>query len=342
MKKSMRKLPLIALSLFCMTTALWANGQQEAGAVSEEKKQEKIVLRFAETNPDNDPIVEASMEFIRLVEEKSGGRIKIQMFPAGQLGGNNENIQGLQMGAIDITRTKPGYLKDIGAEKMGVYSLPYLFRDIDHARAVLTSPTGTELLDSIQVNDTKVVGLGYYANAPRSFFTKTPVRRLADMTGLKLRVQTSQIYIDLINSFGASPTPIAFSELYSALQSGVVDGAEQPLKGYYNKRFYEICPYFTFDNHQADPSIVIISEMTWKKLSADDQKLLRDALAEASSGFNTVMDGLTRNYRSELEGMGVEFIELNDSKDWQDAASLLYATYGAGYEELISDIKAIR
>lgn len=335
------KLCVLSLMMFCLCLSIYAGGNKEKGIESEEI-QEKIILRFSETNPDNDPIVESGKEFIRLVEEKTNGRIVIKMYPAGQLGGNNENIQGLQMGAIDITRTKPGYLKDIGAEQLGVYSLPYIFRDIDHARNVLNSSIGDKILESIVTSDTKLVGLGYYANSPRSFFTKKPVRNLQDMSGLKLRVMTSQIYMDLINAFGASPTPIAFSELYSALQSGVVDGAEQPLKGYYNKRFYEICPYFTFDNHQADPSIVIISEMTWKKLSGEDQKILRESLSEASSDFDRKMDVLNRNYVKELEGLGVEFIELEDPEAWRDAANVLYATYGQGYSELINQIKATK
>jgi len=329
------------LTLFlCVVFTVAAIGIAEE-AVSAEPK--KIVLRFAETNAESDPIVTAGKLFAEKVAEKTDGRIQIEVYPSAQLGGNKEVLQALQMGAIDITRVKPGHLSDLGVKNVQVYSLPYIFDDIQHARRVLTSDLGAKILEGIESEGGKVVGLGYYANAPRCFFFRDgEVDTLEDMAGLKLRVMPGQIYVDLIEAFGASPTPMAFSELYSALQTGVVDGAEQPVKGFYAQKFYEICKFFTFDNHQADPSIHVISEKTWKSLSADDQQLLRETLAESSEWFDDKMDVIVDEYIAELTEIGVQFVEPKDMDKWQAAAEKLYSTYGSGFEEEIAQIKSMR
>lgn len=339
MKRFLKTL-VYSLLILCIGVALSANGQPEGASAPSEKK---IVLRFSDTNAENDPIVEADRRFAEIVSQKTNGRIQIEVYPSGQLGGNKEVLQALQMGAIDITRVKPGHLSDLGVKNVQVYSLPYIFDDIEHARRVLYSDLGTEILEGIQAEGGKVVGLGYYANAPRSFFFRDgEVDTLEDMQGLKLRVMPGQIYIDLIEAFGASPTPMAFSELYSALQTGVVDGAEQPVKGFYAQKFYEICKYFTFDNHQADPSIHVISEMTWNSLSTEDQQILRDALAESAVWFDDQMDVIVDEYVAELKEMGVTFTEPKDMEKWQAAAEKLYSTYGAEFESEIAQIKSMR
>jgi tripartite ATP-independent transporter DctP family solute receptor len=327
---------LIALSLVVVFTLV-------ATGMTASAESKKIVLRFAESNAENDPIVTAGKYFADKVAEKTDGRIQIDVYPAGQLGSNKEVLQLLQMGAVDITRVKPGHLSDLGVKNVLVYSLPYIFDDIQHARRVLTSDLGKKILEGIQEQGAQVVGLGYYANAPRGFFFRdNEVDPLEDLAGLKLRVMPGQIYVDLIEAFGASPTPIAFSELYSALQTGVVDGAEQPVKGFYAQKFYEICKYFTFDNHQADPSIHVISEMTWNSLSAEDQQLLRDTLAESSKWFDDKMNVIVDEYIAELKENGVQFAEPTDMDKWKSAAEKLYSTYGAGFEEEIAQIKSMR
>jgi tripartite ATP-independent transporter DctP family solute receptor len=306
-------------------------------------KENKLVLRYAEVNPESDPITRAGHKFADLVKEKTKGRIEIRIFSGGQLGGQPEQIQSAQMGALDMARSQPIYLADAGAKKLNVYSLPYLFRDQAHAWKVLESKVGQKLLKDIEDSNLRVVGIGYYATSPRHFFFRNKkVTKLSDLKGLKLRVPSGRMYMDLIRSFGASPTPIPFSDLYSALQTGVVDGAEQPIKGYFSGKYYEICKYMTFDAHQIDPSIVIVSGMLWKKLSAGDQKILKDALRESGEYFNDLSSKLEAKYVEDMRKAGVIFSKLDNPQEWQDAAKPLYEKYGAGREAIIKQMKNIK
>lgn len=321
------------------------NQQAETPEKESEKSaaENKIVLRYAEVNPDSDPITMAANEFARIVKEKSNGRIEIKVFPGGQLGGQKDQIQSLQMGALDIARTQPAYLADAGAKAVSVYSLPYLFSDVDHAWTVLDGPLGQQLLDEVKAANIKLVGIGYYATSPRHFFfTDKKVTKLSDLKGLKLRVPTGEMYKDMVEAFGASSTPIAFSELYSALQTGIVDGAENPIKGYFNNKYYEICKYVTLDAHQADPSVIVFSEMVWNKLSEDDQRLIKEAVAESAKYYRDLSKQKEDEYMSELEKMGIEILEVENPQEWIDAVKPLYKKYGAGYEDIIELIQGIK
>lgn len=319
------------------------NGGNEQGNENqgnENQDKAEMVLRYAEVNPDNDPITMAANEFARIVKEETDGRIEINVFPSGQLGGHKEVIQSLQMGAIDIARTQPAYLSDAGVKAVSIYSLPYLFRDEDHAWDVLDGPIGQNMLEEVQNSGAKMVGIGYYATSPRNFFfTDEKVTKLSDMKGLKLRVPTGQMYADMVEAFGASATPIPFSELYSALQTGIVDGAENPIKGYNNQNFDEIAKYYTFDRHQADPSIITFSEMVWNKLDEGDQQIIRDAMAESADYYRDLSKEKTEEYMKELKESGVTFLEVENPQEWQDAVQPLYEKYGAGYEDIIEEIQ---
>lgn len=330
--KSLRK----GLVLLFLVVSLSLYISAESGA-----QEKPIVLRYAEATVEADPISQAGKRFSEIVAEKSGGRIVIELYYGGQLGSNQEMVQGAQMGAIDLIRVKPPHLADAGLSFMNVFALPYMFNDSAHVDRVMRSSVGKEVFDRIEKEDIGLVGIGYYPISPRSFFfTKKVVKSIADMKGLKLRVMAGELYIDLVESFGASPTPMAFSELYAALKTGVVDGGEQPVKGYYAQKFYEVCPYFTFDNHQADPAIVLMSKIKWEKLSEADQGLLREAMLEATDYFVDMMKGLNEQYIEELKGKGVQFFEVDNPQEWQDAVVPLYEKYGKDYMDLIDKIKA--
>ncbi|WHH58014.1 TRAP transporter substrate-binding protein [Petroclostridium sp. X23] len=304
------------------------------------QKQEKIILRYSEVNADNDPETQAAYDFAKRVKEKSNGRIEVQIFPNGQLGGMKDIIQSLQMGAVDMARNNPSWLADAGIKKLNVLSLPYIFNDIGHANKVIEGPVGKQLLDEIKNANMQLVGLGYYEPTLRHFFfTNKRVTKLSDLKGLKLRVPTSEMYKDMVEAFGASPTPIAYGELYSALQTGVVDGAENPLKGYYNMKFYEVAKKFTFDAHQYETSIILFSEMVWNKLSEDDKKLITEAFNESAQYYKEMSQKLYDEYLTDLEKQGVEFSEVENTQEWQDAVKHLYDKYGVGMEDIIDQIK---
>ncbi|MGO1058562.1 TRAP transporter substrate-binding protein DctP [Planococcus sp. FY231025] len=322
------------------TTSTSAGGDSENKAGAAEA-QEKVVLKFGELNPDTHIVTKSIYEFGRLIDEKTDGRITVEVFPSGQLGDQQTMIQSLQMGALDLYRTNPSYLSDLGMAKMNVLHLPFLFRDVDHAWNVIDSPVGQEFLDVINDSGQQMIGLGYLAESPRNFFFRDqPVTKLEDMKGLKLRVPPSQMYLDIVQSFGASPTPIAFSELYSALQTGIVDGAEQPIAGYDANNYQEVAPYYTMNGHELAPSVILVSELTWNSLSEEDQKLMKETMKETEDFMHKLGKEEDENSLKAMEEAGVTISELEDREKWVEVVKPLYEKYGADYLDVIEEIQA--
>jgi TRAP-type transport system periplasmic protein len=337
----MKRLAKITVFLLMVIPGLlFANGQQEEDVSTE---QEQVVIRLGELNPDTHPCSMASYEFARIVEEKSGGRIKVEVYASGQLGDQETQINQMVMGALDMYRTNPQFLNDFGIPVMRVLSLPYIFRSVDHAWNVLDSKIGTDFLNSLEESNVGLVGVGWYAESARNyFFTEKKVTSIADMKGLKLRVPPSNMYMETTKAFGANPTPIAYSELYNALQTGVVDGAENPLTGYSANKFNEVAGFYTFDGHELSPSIIMFSEAKWGKLSSADQQLVRDSWKETEKYIRVITAEADINVVKELTAKGVEFYEVDNKQEWIDAVTPLYTKYGAGYEGLISSIQSIQ
>lgn len=320
-----------------------ANENKELEAKSYDSPE--VVFRYAELNPESDELTKAAQRFSELVLERTNGRVEVKVYPSGQLGSQKETIQALKLGAIDICRAAFPFLADTGVndESLKVFGLPYLFRDEEHAWKVLRGDIGEEISNNILANSgEKMVALGFLASSPRSFFfTEKKVTQLEDMKGLKLRVSQNQLYTDMVKSFGASPTPIAYAELYSALQTGVVDGAENPLKGYANNKFYEVAKYYTFDRHNAQPYAVIMSKLSWDRLTEEEQVIFTEAMEEAGQYFEDMLKENKETYMTDLKEAGVEFFEITDHEKWIEAVQPLYEKYGEGYEELIERIVGI-
>ncbi|MDA3955106.1 TRAP transporter substrate-binding protein [Oceanispirochaeta sp.] len=339
----MKKLMTILLAVL-LSSAVFAAGQQEAAPAKVVKQStEPITLRFGAVNPTNHPFLQGAQFFADEVKKNSGGRITIDLYPSSQLGGVSEMVQAVQVGALDFTFSKPGTIADMGVKEVYVYELPYVFRDEDHLNKVMLGEVGEKILASVQAGGTKLVSLAYHSDGARSFFTtKKPIKSLDDMKGLKVRVQNIQMFVDLMEGFGASATPIAYSELYSALQTGVVDAAENPVAGYYTNNFFEVAPYFTFDTHTMAPSLIHMSEISWNKLSSADQKIIKDA-AVASTGFvKEFVERKNKEYIADMESKGATFYELSDKDAWIEAATPVFYQYGAGLTDLIKEIQAVK
>lgn len=331
-----RVLIISVLVLFAFTLA-WSAGQEEAATAA---AAETNVLRCGLNISDQTPIAAAWKNFGEILNERSNGRYQVDFFFNAQLGDKQTHMTMLQTGSLDMWMIMGGFLSDYGAKQLEVLMLPYLFDNVEHARAVHQSPIGEEMLNSIQASGTRVVGIGMFQDAPRDFFfSDRPVTSLTDMDGLKIRAQPGSIYEALLESFGGSVVPIAFSELYSALQTGVVDGAEQPISGYSSKKFYEVAPYYLRDGHEISPNYAIFSELSWNNLSAEDQILIKECMNEAIKGFNETSAQLDREIFEMLESEGVTFLEPDNPEEWKAAASALYAEYTPGYGDLIEKIK---
>lgn len=253
--KKINTVMILAITVFLGLILVMSGCSGQQAAEGEKKNEidksgaaatgaQKILLKYGEINPDGHPITEGAKEFARLVKEKSNGRIEIQVYPAGQLGDEKVEIQTVQMGGLDFFRANSNTLPDFGADKMSVLALPFIFKSRDHMHKVLNGPVGEEILKQVEEKDLKMVALTFYDDGARHFFLKNkPAKEVSDLKGLKIRVPQNQILMDMVKAFGASPTPISYGELYSALQTGVVDGAENTIAGYLTNSFFEVGKY---------------------------------------------------------------------------------------------------
>ncbi|NLW56440.1 MAG: TRAP transporter substrate-binding protein [Firmicutes bacterium] len=199
------------------------------------------------------------------------------------------------------------------------------------------------LKKNIQESGSRMVGLFYMDEGARNFFTvKAPVTKLSDIKGLKIRVQSSALMLDTIAALGANPTPIDYAELYTSLQTGVVDGAENPPASYYSNKFYEVAPYYVLDGHTFSPSVVLCSEITWNKLSKEDQQILLEAGKLTEEYNRNAIEAADQKAYADLKAAGVTITELEDPEAWQEAMAPVYKKHGARFLDLIEQVKNIK
>jgi tripartite ATP-independent transporter DctP family solute receptor len=301
---------------------------------------QEVVLRAADNQPEDYPTTQGLFFMANYLAERSDGRIQMEVFPGGQLGDERSVIEQVQLGVIDITRTSTSPVGEFYAP-IGVFSLPYIFRDEAHFWKVLQGSIGRGLLDNLAEVD--LLGLAYYDSGSRNFYTtETPIRSVADLAGLRMRTQQSQVVLDMMEALGAEPVPMAFAEVYSSLQTGVIDGAENnfPSYGPSGVRHYEVAPYFTLDGHARVPEVVLISSIVWDGLAAEDQALIREA-AQASVVVQAALwDQLSNESRDAVIEAGSEIISV-DTQEFQDAMTPLYEQYGEQYGDLLERILAV-
>jgi tripartite ATP-independent transporter DctP family solute receptor len=238
--------------------------------------------------------------------EKSGGTMRVDIYPSGQLGSERECLELVQLGGLAMTKVSASVLEGFAPE-FKVFGLPYLFRDDAHKTAVLAGPIGREIL--LAPESKFLRGLCYYDSGSRSFYTKDrPARTPDDLKGMKIRVQESPMAFALIRAFGASATPIAFGELYTALQQGVVDGAENNPPSFHLARHYEVCKYYSLDEHTSVPDVVIVSTHFWSGLTPQQQQWLQEAADESAVHQHQLWTESTAASLAAVEKAGVEII----------------------------------
>ena len=256
--------------------------------------------------------VHRSMELLaERVEELSSGRLRIQIYPAEQLGSERECLELLQIGSLAMTKVSASVLEGF-APAFEVFGVPYLFESREHLFRVLEGPIGQELLREPQRY--RLRGLCYYDAGSRSFYTRsTPILSPADLQGLKIRTQESASAVRMVRALGGSPTPIAWGELYSALQQGVVDGAENNPPSFYLSHHYEVARTYSLDEHTAVPDVLLIGTEVWQSLSQPLQELLAKAVRESAEHQKTLWEEATREALRAVEEAGVEIVR--PSKD---------------------------
>lgn len=338
----------LALSLAACGNASTSKTETTTGAtgettvettVQEKETDESYTIKFALQNGETHPLCQGVAKFGEILEEKTDGRIKVELFYSGTLGDKASTVQGMQTGTIDAAMLMSGVIADYGCEELGVFTLPYLFDSVAHARAFEESDAGKALLDTVQSSGSSMVCIGAYQESARNyFFTKKRVEKPSDMKNMQIRCQEGSIYYDSVEAVGAFAQSVAFSELYSALQSGVVDGAEQPLSGFVNNAFQEVAKYYVLDQHEISPNLILFSEVTWNRLSAEDQQIIKNCFQESVPYFEELSDAKDEEYLQTIEESGTEIIEVNVA-EWQEACASVYDKHGQIYADVIDQIK---
>ncbi|MBL3656227.1 TRAP transporter substrate-binding protein [Fulvivirga sediminis] len=283
--------------------------------------------------------VHVAMEFMAdRVEEKSKGTLKIDIYPSQQLGTERECLELLQIGSLGMTKVSTGVLENF-APGMKVFGLPFLFRDREHYYNVLDSDLGQELLGEGKKYWLK--GIAYYDAGSRSFYTiNKPIHTPEDLKGLKIRVQESASSIDMVKALGGSPTPVSWGELYTALQQGIVDGAENNPPSFYLSHHYEVCKYYTIDEHTYLPDVLVMSTVVWDQLSEEERKWLQDGVEESVKYQRTLWQKAEKDAIEAVKADGVEVI-YPDKQLFSSKVEEMYDSYGseARMNSLIQKIK---
>jgi tripartite ATP-independent transporter DctP family solute receptor len=300
-----------------------------------------MVLKAADVHALGYPTVEAIVRMGKKLEAATNGRLSIQMFPAMQLGGEKEMIEQAQVGALQIARISVGPMGPV-VDELNVFNLPFIFRDEAHMRKVIDGPIGQGLLDKISNSPaSKLIALGWMDSGTRSLYTKKPIKSPADLKGLKIRMMGNPVFVDTINAMGGSGVTMSFSELYSALQTGVVDGAENNPPSLLTQNHYQITKFYSLTGHLIIPEIFIFSRRTWETMSKDDQTLIKKLSREAQLEQRELWDKMVADSVQKLKAAGVQFIEV-DKKPFYEATKPVREKYGAKYAALIKRMEETR
>jgi tripartite ATP-independent transporter DctP family solute receptor len=269
----MQKLMKTLLAGACATGLLLGSVTGHAAEIRER------TLRFAFQNVKEHPQGQGAQKFADLLSEKSGGKLKVRLFPGGTLGGDVQTVSALQGGTLDITVLNSGILAAQAAD-FAMLDFPFLFNNAEEAHAVIDGPVGQKL--AAQLDSKGLVGLGYWDLGFRHLTnSKHPVAKLEDMQGLKVRVIQSPIYLETFSALGANPVPMAFPEVYTGLEQHTIDGQENPFTVIEGNKFYEVQKYLSVTGHIFNPQSLIISQKTWNRLNDDEKALIREAASEA-------------------------------------------------------------
>lgn len=305
-----------------------------------QEKEEKLILRYGDVNPEGNITVKTARYFAAQVNELSEGRIEIDVYSSGVLGDELQSYQQLQMGALDFYRANSASLNRLGDLDAVLLSLPYIFRDRNHMWRVCTGEIGKGILQNIQESGSQLVGIFYVDEGERNLFTvDKPIYHISDMKGMKIRAMLSDSLRDTLLAFGAVPIPITYAQTYNALQSGEVGGAENPVFSYYSNKFYKAAPYYIKSNHMYSPGIVVMSEITWNNLSEEDRAIIEEAAYRTERYNKLEMESTEKEIYETLKTFGVKIITPYDIAKWKEAAVSVYDKYTVGREELLHSIQ---
>ncbi|WP_295581234.1 C4-dicarboxylate TRAP transporter substrate-binding protein [uncultured Oscillibacter sp.] len=302
-----------------------AEGQQQQ-TPAEPPAAEPIVVQIAYENFPGEPTDLACNEWARLIEEKSGGTMKAEIFHSGQLGSKTDLLDQMQMGEPVITLGDGSFWADYGAPELAITSAPYIYDTWDQAWKLLESDWYDEQVELLAQNGLRVLTANW-AYGERNIMTTRPVRSIEDMKGLILRTPNTTSYMRAFEAMGAAPTAMALNDVYTATQQGTIDGMENPMATLYGQSYYEVAKYITLTSHVKMPTQWVCSESFFQSLTPEQQKVLTEAGDEAGLYQNEKQDEMLAQYVADMESNGVEIIELSEEEraKFADAASAIYS-----------------
>jgi len=303
----------------CVLVLLVAFSPLFAQGASDSDQGKTLVLKFSDQVNEDNPHLKADRHFAELVNAAGVG-LDVQVFPNSQLGTARESLEGMNSGTVEITKVSAGEL-NVFAPEFSLFSLPYIFVSKNEVKSALEGEVGDILKSSVR--DAGFELLAFYDTGFRSIFNgKRPVTSMEDLNGLKIRVINDPIMIETVNTLGGIATPLAYSELYTALRQGVVDGAEQPAVALYAQKFYEVSTYYSLTNHFYDCNVVVMSKKVYDSLTAEQQKIIKDAAAKTQEFEWDLWNELEKEVLNDLRAEGMIINEL-DLQSFRDATNFI-------------------
>jgi tripartite ATP-independent transporter DctP family solute receptor len=305
--------------------------------------QSKMVLKATDVHPLGYPTVEAVVRMGKKLEQATNGRISVQMFPSMQLGGEKEMIEQAQVGALQMARISVGPMGPLVPE-LNVFNLPFMFRDNAHMEKVIDGEIGADLLKKLSDHPTAgLIGLCWMNAGTRNVYNnKKPIKQVDDLKGLKIRMMGNPVFVDTMNSLGGNGVAMGYDQLINALQTGVVDGAENNYPSYATGQHYRYAKYYSLTGHLMIPEILVFSKRSWQGLSKDDQALIMKVSKEAQQEQRKLWYEMEEKSLAQMKQAGVEITEVANKKQFQDAVKPVWDKYGAQQTALIQRIQAVK
>jgi len=284
-------------------------------------------FRSADVHPADYPTVQAVNYMGKLLKERTNGRLGVRVFPSGALGTEKDNIEQLKLGGLDMMRINVAPLNSVVPETIAT-GLPFVFRGTEHMRKVLDGPVGAEILAAMESQG--LVGLAFYDSGSRSFYTtKKPIRTVADMKGMKIRVIQSDLFVAMVEALGANPTPMPYGEVYTALKTGIVAAAENNWPSYESSRHFEAAKHYNMTEHSLAPEVLVFSKKVWDTLPKGDQALVRQAAKDSVAHMRKLWDEREVKSRQIVEKAGAQVVAIPNRQEFINAMTPVYAKFAA-------------
>jgi tripartite ATP-independent transporter DctP family solute receptor len=304
--------------------------------------QSKATFKAADVQPPDYPTVVATESLGAKLKSATGGRLSVQVFPSAQLGAEKETIEQTQIGAIQMLRVSAGALGPI-VDDINVVNMPFLFKNTAHAEKVMDGEIGQALLDKISAHaNAGLIALCWMNSGSRSIYnSKRPIKSIDDLKGLKVRVIGNPIFIDMMNALGGNGVAMGYDQVFSALQTGVIDGAENNPPSYVFSNHYTAAKYYSLTEHLIIPEVLAFSKRAWANLSSDDQNLIKKFAREAQFEERELWKKFEQEAMKRAQAAGCEIIEIADKAPFQNAVKPVWDKYGPKYQEMITRIQSI-